>query len=837
MQAILLDFTRAWRASAQIDGFRPRYFTYRMKLPAAPFSTPPTRRRAAACVASALYFIMLCQTGMPIAQAQTFSETLWTAEQSKPTRTRSNTALPTLPYCTDVRTDKPAPQPQPSRKNNDDSTYAVADKTIASAGQDLLLQGHACVERDTVQMQADSIRYDYASEQVTAEGSNIPATVIKPDGGAVSGKQLQYNLSTDTGRVSPATMDIHAVDNAIGHATAESLSLLSARRAFLAQARYTTCQRDDPDWYLKTDSLLIDQDLDQGTARNATLVFKGVPILATPYARIPLGNRRQSGFLTPTAGYSTLNGTRLVLPYYFNLAPNYDATLSPEWLTSRGFRLGGEYRYLSQWGNGIWNADWLPHDSQTNTDRYYWHITHDTAGTFSDDSRWKIHINSQRVSDQSFIDDFNENSWNIDTRVMPSEYSLSWQKNDLSLRLREKTYQTLQNSDNTIQVPYNLEPQFNLNYHKRVGQWLFSLPLEATRFTHPDSTNYAQGSRYLAYPSVAYEWRTPGIFFIPKFGVHLTQYDLSTLPTNNSANYDMHAHRILPITTIDSGLILERNDQWFGKNIVQTLEPRVYYANIPYRNQTRIWNFDSALADLDFSRIYTENLFTGSDRIAQANQLTTGITSRILSQENGEEFFQFALAQRYYFGKQNVTLANGDTDTDVDQNTHRKSDLLGAVSGRISAHTWAQAFAQYNSEQGRLLRYDFALHWQPAYRRVVNFGVHQNRILTEPTKTLYASAQMPLRFVSQNLYGVARLNYDLNAKHTTDVYAGFEYAKNCWIFRFVGQHSITNSGRTNNSISFQLELRGLGNLGQHTDKALKTQIEGYHPTDFDEVAN
>ena len=233
--------------------------------------------------------------------AQTISEEVWVAPAPK-------TAPPAeeiLPYCQDLQGVKTV-----STANNTGNTLAVSDSVTAVVNQDIYLKGKACISREDTRVQGDTIHYDYPSEQVSVNGH---AKMVKADGGSIAGQNLQYNLSSETGRVTPADFTVSKTD---GRGKAESLTLLSSRRALLSQARYTTCQAEDPDWYIKTDSMILDQDADQGIARNATLVFKDVPILASPYLRVPLGNKRQSGVLTPTFGYASSNGATIIVPYY-----------------------------------------------------------------------------------------------------------------------------------------------------------------------------------------------------------------------------------------------------------------------------------------------------------------------------------------------------------------------------------------------------------------------------------------------------------------------------------------------------------------------------------------
>lgn len=719
-----------------------------------------------------------------------------------------------LPYCDDTPVDVLKPWPK-------GSTSAVGNSIKGSMNDTLVLKGRACVVREEVKMQGDAVQYDYPTEQVTATGNAILRTKA---GDEISAPAVTYNLSTETGHANTADFKVGATG---GRGKAESLDVLSSRRALMQQAFYTTCRAEDPDWYLKTDTLLLDQDKDTGTSTGAVLVFKNVPILASPYLQFPLGQRRQSGLLTPTIGISSKSGVDLTVPYYVNLAPNYDLTLYPGFMSKRGAKLGAEYRYLTRRSEGNLYGNYVLNDRVAKRDRWYWHAQHKTSGTLAGGT-WVASVDAQRASDKSYLDDIKAPNIDGSTRVLPSEYALQYNRGNWQARLREKTNQTLQNSANNVDVPYDFEPQLSVKGFERWGNWIADLDYESTRFTHPDKTNRAQGWRHVAYPSVRYEYRTAGGFIIPKVGVHATQYDLSDVP---NSTYDKQANRVLPIASVDSGLIFERkNASWLGRAATQTLEPRLYYLYVPYKDQSNIWNFDSAVADFDMSRIYSENIFTGRDRISNANQVTLGLTSRWLADDTGEELFQITAAQRRYFETQQVTLPSGSVDA------QRKSDVLLSASGKVSNQVWLDAFGQYNIDSSRLLKTDVAVRWQPAPKKVFNIGFHDNRVLTTPTKTVYASAQWPLSKISKGLYGVARVNYNLEDKRLADAFIGLEYLKDCWIFRIVGQRTISSTASANNSVYFQLELKGLGALGNDPLPIIESGIAGYDGIKFTDDA-
>lgn len=714
-----------------------------------------------------------------------------------------------LPYCSDTPADVLKTWPQ-------GSTSAVGDTLKGSMNDTLILKGKGCVVREDIKMQGDTIQYDYPTEQVVATGNAVLRTKI---GDEVSGPSVTYNLSTETGHAAPAEFKIGSTG---GRGKAESLNVLSSRRALMKKAYYTTCRAEDPDWYLKSDSMLIDQDRDIGMGSGSVLVFKNVPILASPYMEFPLGDKRRSGLLTPTMGVSSKSGVDITIPYYFNLAPNYDLTLYPGFMSKRGAKLGAEYRYMTRHSTGNLFGNFVLNDKLADRNRWYYRAQHQTTGELGGGT-WIASVDAQRASDDAYLDDFNAPDVDGSTRILASEYALQYNWGNWQARLRTKTNQTLQNSDKNIDVPYDFEPQLSVTGSERWGNFIASVDYESTRFTHPDKVNRAQGWRHVIYPSLRYEYRNAGFFFTPKIGVHTTQYDLSYVPNNT---YDKNASRVVPIASVDSGLIFERDSSWLGRDAVQTLEPRFYYVYSPYRDQNNIWNFDSALADFDLSRIYSENLFTGRDRISSANQATIGATSRWLAQDTGEELFQITAAQRHYFTEQRVTLPGGSINTD------RKSDVLLSASGQIAPQFYMDAFGQYNVDNGKLLKTDFSLRWQPAPKKVINIGFNDNRILATPTRTAYISGQWPLTPISKNLYGVARVNYNLEEKHLADAFVGFEYLKDCWIFRIVGQRTISSTRKADNSVFFQLELKGLGALGNDPDKVISDGVAGYSDIKF-----
>lgn len=723
-----------------------------------------------------------------------------------------NEQASSLPYCSDMDMAE-------LKKQALGTTVAQSDILRGVMNDIITLKGKSCIVRDEMRLQGDQIEYVYSSEDVTSTGN---AVLRNKNGDLVKGDKIKFNLSTETGRASSAQYSIASTN---GRGTAESLDVLSSRRALMREAYYTTCVGENPDWYLKSKAMLIDRDKDIGEGISSVLMFKKVPILATPYIQFPLGNARRSGFLVPSLGVSTSAGVDLTVPYYLNLAPNYDLTLYPGVMTDRGPKLGAEYRYQTKkYGAGSLYGNYVLNDKKYNgEDRYYWRTTHVITGQLGR-GQWTTSIDAQKASDNNYIDDIKTQSLDSAERILSSEYALQYNLGRWQAKVRYKANQTLQTASNTVGVPYDFKPQITLTGSERWGSLVASVDVESTRFTHPNKVSNAQGWRHVAYPSLRYEMRRAGWFITPKVGVYTTKYDLSYIPNNN---YDKTASRVLPIMSLDSGLIFERGGlKWLGQSAIQTLEPRIYYLRVPYKDQSKIWNFDSALADFDISRIYGENIFTGRDRISEANQITAGVTSRVLSESTGEELFQATVAQRHYFADQRVTLPNGQI------NTQRKSDLLISASGRVAKNIWVDTSSQYKFETSQLIRTDTNIRWQPDVRKVFNAGYRRNKTLDVPTHTVYASAQWPVKWVSPYVYGVARLEYDLQAHKLSEALVGWEYAKDCWGWSAVIKRSVNGNGRYDNSYYMLLELKGFAGLGNNPTEVLNDNITGYQPARF-----
>jgi LPS-assembly protein len=587
------------------------------------------------------------------------------------------------------------------------------------------------------------------------------------------------------------------------------MEMLGEDKYRMSEGTFSTCQPGNEDWYIKFGQLDLDYGRSLGVARSAQVLFMGVPIMAAPWMEFSLNNQRKSGFLPPSYGRSGKGGAEVTAPYYWNIAPNRDATIAPRIIAKRGLQLGTEFRYMEPNYRGEARYEVLPDDKAKNRSRYAFSALHTFAAQgFS--GGWNIN----KVSDDDYFRDLSskinitsQSNLNREAFVSRGGYWLgdgTW-----GMTGRVQRYQTLQDPLAPIDIPYARLPQLSVSAGKQViGGADFAASGEYVDFTHPTKT---LGKRTSTYPTLSLPILTSGVYVTPKIGYNVTHYELS----RNSTGPDNSITRTLPIFSVDSGMTFDRNTSFRGQDVVQTLEPRLYYVNIPYRNQNNIPLFDTGIADFNYSQIFSENSFSGNDRINDANQLTAAVTTRML-QPNGQELMRAIVGQRYYFKNQAVTLNPTDTPR-----TYTASDWLAGASGRIAPRWTADTTVQYNARENRTERFSLGTRYQPEVQKVMNLGYRYNR---DVLHQIDASSQWPL---GGGWYGLGRYNFSLQDGKLVEGLAGLEYDGGCWIVRVVGQRFATAVGVATTSLFVQLELNGFSRLGSNPLEALKRNISGY----------
>lgn len=695
-----------------------------------------------------------------------------------------------------------------SKTDHEGVVFIDADQMDESQNQQINARGHVALRRNNGVLTADEVHYRADTDTVNAAGN----VNLMQQGLTVKGPALELQMSKQIGNMSEPvfTLDKSAVASQFTNMSltprgnADTLNFVGENQYRLINAAYTTCPVGNDDWYLRVKELDIDNARQVGTAHSAILEFKGTPILYTPWMDFPLDGSRRSGFLSPTFGTTSNSGSEFSMPYYWNIAPNYDATITPRLMLKRGAQLGTEFRYLTNTYRGILDGDFLP-DSQTQTNRWRFFGTHDQVFT----PNVTGHFVYQRVSDNDYFRDLSSQIGITSLTNLNQEGIVSYQSDWWRAAVRVQQFQTLQDPNAPVIPPYKRLPQLTWQAATSTDSGLdINVNTDLTRFDHP---TLITGTRVVAYPSVVMPLVSQFGFITPKFGVHYTDYVLNSTSTSPAANIS----RALPIMSVDSGVYFDRDVNWFGGHYQQSLEPRAYYVYIPYTNQSALPNFDSAVMDLNYAQLFTENQFIGSDRINNANQLTLAMTSRLLDTETGLERVRFAVGQRLYFTPQKVTLPNGVANTDT------TSDLLASLGGQINQAWRAEAAIQYNTQLNTTVRNSFTASYRPTPGKVMNFSY---RTISGEISQIDLSAQWP---IAPRWYGMMRYNYSLMDKRVVEGLAGLEYNGGCWAARGVFQTIATAANVSSTSFFIQLELNGLGRLGSNPLDALKLSVPGY----------
>ena len=734
--------------------------------------------------------------------------------------------------------------------NSDRLTYWPLDDELEAEGNVRLQQGEDVISGPKMRLRLeDQVGYfeqpSYQLKHQSLTGGKAAKERAESDQYLDGARNTSW---WNSGFESPRTMNIKpgqtSWDNdtkanppAESRGDAERLNFEGENQFRLLNNTYTTCPVGNNDWYLRTSELKLDYDHEVGNGEDATLYFKDVPILYSPWFSFALNNERKSGFLRPSYGTSSDNGFEFELPYYWNIAPNMDATITPRLMTKRGVQFGNEFRYLNTAFGGLYSgkltAEYLPGDRlRDNENRYgvsLWH-NQTTRNGFTG------LINYNKVSDDDYYTDLSSDITSTSQTQLLQQGMLTyggggWWNTSINFQ----QYQTLQpDADNPVLEQYRMLPQITFNARKPdFYQTDLSFLGQYTNFTIREreqfGTRYPDGKRTVLYPQIALPYVTPGWYITPKFGVNYRSYSLTGQASGNPDSMSVS----LPIFSLDSGMTFERASNWFGRDYTQTLEPRLYYLNIPYKDQSAIPVFDSALADFNFAQIFSENQFSGWDRINNANQLTAALTSRLIEPTSGNEIMRAMIGQRFYFTKNKVTLTSATTTSDTDK--WDRSDFLAAFSGQILPKVYADTAVQYDLNDRRSERFSAGLRFQPEPGKLLNAAYRYSRDETAPLNQVDVSGQWP---ISGRWHAVGRLNYSFKDDGTVlstggqsgriiESIAGLEYNGGCWIVRGVVRRRALTSEDASTAFYVQLELSGLGRIGSNPLSLLKRSIQGY----------
>lgn len=666
------------------------------------------------------------------------------------------------------------------------------------SGQVQLIQG-------SLQMQADQLTLDRSTGEISAQGGFL---LSQPDI-RVAGSTASYQLATGQGKVNQASFRVPAIRarGDAGHA-----ELLGGGRSQMRDISYTTCAPGNADWLLTAEALELDQQEGFGTAHNASLRFFGVPILYAPRFTFPISDRRRSGVLIPSVGYTSNTGADLSVPYYLNLAENYDLTLTPRLMSKRGLMLGGEFRYLTETSNGKLSADFLPSDNEYRNgsdDRGSAALRSHTQ--FNPRTEAEVRLNY--VSDNDYLSDLGGSLAVTSATHLERTGELRYHGDTWNLLGRVQGYQTIDEAIAAADRPYSRLPQLlvELEQPQGIAGTTYHLDAEYVNFYRDNSV---RGHRIDLFPAISLPLGDTWWFVEPKVGARYTAYEL----TDQAAGLDDSPSQLSGMLSLDSGLYFDRSANYFGSGVTQTLEPRLYYLFVPHNNQDDQPIFDTALFDFSFDNLFRENRFNGPDRFGDANQVTLALTSRMVGDETGAELLRASLGQIIYFEDRKVTLPGM---THEDSST---SALVGELAAQLGGGWQARTGLQWDPNDGG----------DPIDQALAQVSYRDNdRHVFSAAYRLRdgVNEQTDLAFfwpVNEQFTVIGRHNYSLQDNRLLEALAGIEYGRCCWRVRVVARQYTDDIGNDHNlALMVQLELNGLGRLGQDIDKTLERGIYGY----------
>ena len=701
------------------------------------------------------------------------------------------------------------------------------------------VEGQAELRRHDTVIRADRLTYDQRTGDATAEGN----VLINRQGDRFTGPAVRLNAETFEGSFTEPRIDLLKSG---GQGEASRLDFIDADHAVAHDARYSTCPRVPgqdwmPDWLVRARKIEFDNVEQTGAATAGVLEFKGVPLLGAPYFTFPLSDERKSGLLPPTLNLDNISGLELTLPYYLNLAPNLDATLYPTLMTKRGVDLGAELRYLQPTHSGFVRGAFLPNDPLRDANRWGYTLQHnqtltDALNRLGGGGSAALRLNLNRVSDDDYWRDFPRAFGPLTQRLLPADAELNWGRDAWSFSAGAYTWQTLQDPAAPIIPPYDRVPSLALRYAPgalpagALADWAPRFSAEVTRFeADPLLTGQTNGERAIAVAEISRRWQAPGWFIEPRARLHATHYRFDR-PLADGAR---SAQRVLPTVSLDSGLVFERPAAVFGRDFVQTLEPRAYFTWTPFRDQRLLPNYDSAATDFNFATIFADNPFGGSDRIADTRGVTVGVSSRLLDPRDGAEIVRLGLAQRYLLRDQNVFLPGGAPLTE------RFSDLLLAARVQWTPQWLLDTNFQFNPTTNDSVRTTLAARYTPGPFRVLSAAYRLQRGTSEqidvgwqwPLGDLMGTASrtaLPGRGLGPgHWYSVGRVNYSMPDRKVVDLVAGFEYDAGCWVGRIVVERLQRSAASAAQRILFQLEFTGFSRIGSNPLQTLRDNVPRY----------
>jgi len=644
---------------------------------------------------------------------------------------------------------------------------------------------------------ADSARYDPEDKALHLEGDvryEDPGTQIKSN-------SAEFSYVTGRIRFEGARFSLGSNKS---RGAADALEINQSGLLILEGVEYTTCPPGSEDWLMQGKSIELDTSQGVGTARGMKLNFKGVPILYAPYLSFPIGDARKSGMLTPEIGSSGRSGNEISVPWYWNIAPNYDATFTPRLLTSRGLQVTTEFRYLTERNEGIIIGDYLPSDDIINRARHQFQFNHQTLF----DNGWRNQINIREVSDSQYYEDLGGSLSVSSITHLNQSVRFDYHTTNFSMLAQAQAHQTIDDAILPEEEPYRRLPQILIN-----GSWDILLGLRVGidgEIVNFDRDVGVTGWRLNAAPKLELPIVRPGWFVTPAVAFDYTRYDLEDTQPGQISD----PTRSIPISSLDAGLILERT--MADSSRIQTIEPRLLYVHIPQRDQDGLPVFDTITPDLNLVQLFRKNRYVGIDRIGDTDQVSVGITSRILDTSSGRELVSATIGQTRYFSDRTVVLPGASMATS------ETSDYIAQLRFLLFKNVNFDFGQQWGTGADNTTKSEARLQYRPATNKILNLAYRFRRDSLEQGDLSWSWP------IASSWNFVGRYNFSFRDQEVLEQFFGLEYESCCWGLRLVSRRYIsTRDGTHDSSFGLQLVLKGMMSVGTAADKLLERGILGY----------
>lgn len=667
------------------------------------------------------------------------------------------------------------------------------------------LNGKTEITYQNRRLTAENAEYNRASGQVDIEGD----LTYQSDGIQLLSSDASFDLSKNTFSTGPSDYEVNL---GAKRATGKASSMSRDANGFfqLKNATYSTCPPGDTSWFIQADSLELDPEEGIGTAKDIRLNFKGVPLLAVPRFSFPISPKRKTGFLAPILASNDSTGIELHMPWYWNIRPELDATLTPRYMTRKGFQLQGELRYMNTQGSWTLDSEYLYDDDIAVEDRHrrFNRLVH--SGRFL--QNWSTALEASAVSDKDYFEDLGDTLSIASITHLERRADLLYQDDYYRFLTRLQSYQTVDENITADERPYRRLPQFVLNAEWPRLRWGAKTSLDA-ELVYFDRAESITGSRFDIQPKISLPVSRDAWFFNPTLTGRYTYYSL-----NNTTGGPSTVDRGLTTASLDTGLFFDRETDSDGS--LQTLEPRLFFLHVPFRQQNDIPIFDSSELDFNISQLFRDNRFSGADRVADANQTSVALTTRFIDGKTGREDLRASIGQIFYFEDRRVTLEGDEIDT------RSTSDFVAEIAAELDDNWVVRSNIQYNADTRVTARSSALLSYQPDPDHILNFA-HRNVATGSSAETEQVDFSFVWQIKDQWRFA-GRWNYSLDSNSSIENMLGLEYESCCWAFRFAARRYVSDDGLDHDrSYYFQLVLKGLAPVGDNVGELFGAGVLGY----------